>query len=169
MTWTRLFVSAAWLVLALPAGASARAALSRAAKPDSESLTPVVRTEAQWKAILSPWQYHVMREEGTDIQFTGTLWNNHKKGIYRCSACGLSLFSSDNKFESGTGWPSFWQPLFASHLRKTAVDPAALEFGYELKCARCGGHLGHVFDDGPRPTGLRYCIDGSALRFEAAR
>ena len=124
----------------------------------------MVKTNAEWKKILTPAQYNILREAGTEQAYTGKYWNNHQKGIYVCAGCGQELFSSSTKFESGTGWPSFWAPI-----RKGAVDVAEdTSLGMdrtEVLCSRCGGHLGHVFDDGPQPTGKRYCMDGVALRF----
>ena len=128
----------------------------------------VVKSKEEWKKILSPEQYHVLREQGTEIAFTGKYWNNHAKGIYRCAACGLPLFSSDTKFESGTGWPSFWAPIAENHVRKATDESFGMERD-EVQCARCGGHLGHVFDDGPAPTGLRYCLDSVSLQFVPAK
>jgi peptide-methionine (R)-S-oxide reductase len=125
----------------------------------------VQKTEAEWRELLTPEQFHVMREGGTDRPFTGSLVNNHEDGVYRCAACDTPLFKSDTKFESGSGWPSFW----------TAVSPDAVEtledtsYGMkriEARCAKCGAHLGHVFPDGPKPTGLRYCMNSTSLGFE---
>ncbi|MFI5371736.1 MAG: peptide-methionine (R)-S-oxide reductase MsrB [Candidatus Eisenbacteria bacterium] len=135
-----------------------------AAHVDKPTWKPVVKTEAEWKKILTPEQYRVLREKGTEIAFTGRYWNEHKKGTYRCAGCGLELFSSDTKFESGTGWPSFWQPITKLNVREISDHTLGME-RVEVDCARCGGHLGHVFDDGPAPTGLRYCINSVSLTF----
>jgi peptide-methionine (R)-S-oxide reductase len=125
----------------------------------------VVKTDAEWKKLLTPEQYRVLRQKGTEIAFTGAYWNQHASGIYRCAACGLTLFDSKQKFDSGTGWPSFWAPIERSHV-ELASDTIGGVFGDEVTCARCGGHLGDVFDDGPPPTHLRYCIDSVSLKFE---
>jgi peptide-methionine (R)-S-oxide reductase len=154
----------ALVALAL-AGPLARAA---ATKPAADVIVPVVRTDAEWAKLLTPEQFRILRQAGTELAFTGKYWNNHAKGTYLCAACGLPLFSSATKYESGTGWPSFWQPIAPNHV-VTAVDTSFGEDRTEVKCARCGGHLGHVFDDGQRPTGLRYCMNSAALRFIPSR
>ena len=128
-------------------------------------LKPIRRSNAEWKKLLTAEQYYVMRREGTERAFTGKYWNNKKPGIYRCAGCGLPLFASDTKFESGTGWPSFYQPLDERFVEKR-VDRKLFFPRVEVHCVRCKSHLGHVFDDGPRPTGLRYCLNSVALTFE---
>jgi peptide-methionine (R)-S-oxide reductase len=133
----------------------------------SEESDTVVRTEAEWRAALTPEQYHVLREKGTERPFTGILTENHDTGEYHCAACGAMLFMSGAKFDSGCGWPSFMLPADS----KAVVEHEDSSFGMrriEVTCARCGGHLGHVFPDGPRPTGLRYCINSASLTFERA-
>jgi peptide-methionine (R)-S-oxide reductase len=126
----------------------------------------IVKSNQEWKKELPAETYHVMREAGTERPFRNEYFNNHEKGTYVCAACGLELYGSDAKFESGTGWPSFWKPIAQSHVD---VNKDADGERDEVKCARCGGHLGHVFDDGPKPTGLRYCMNSAAMKFVPAK
>jgi peptide-methionine (R)-S-oxide reductase len=124
----------------------------------------IVKTDSEWKKSLTPEQYGVLRQQGTERAFSGKYWDNHAKGTYVCAACGLELFSSETKFESGTGWPSFYQPIHPENIG-TTEDNSFLMRRVEVHCPRCGGHLGHVFEDGPKPTGLRYCINSVSLSF----
>jgi peptide-methionine (R)-S-oxide reductase len=126
----------------------------------------VTKSDAEWKTQLSPAAYEVLRHEATEAPFSSPLNNEHRKGIFACAGCALDLYSSETKFDSGTGWPSFWKPLDNAVLTK--VDNSLFMTRTEVHCRRCGGHLGHVFDDGPRPTGLRYCMDGVAMVFKPA-
>ena len=130
----------------------------------AQGVKKVTRTNEEWKRILNPDQYKVTREKGTEAPFSSPLNEIHEQGIFECVACELPLFSSAAKFDSGTGWPSFWQPIAKENVREE-VDKSLWETRTEVLCARCDSHLGHVFDDGPRPTGLRYCMNGVALKF----
>ena len=123
------------------------------------------KSEEEWKTCLSPTEFHILREKGTEIAFTGKLLYNKKKGVYACAGCGNELFSSETKFESGTGWPSFYKPI-AENKIELKPDNNFMMHRTEVLCKKCGGHLGHVFDDGPEPTGRRYCINSMSLHFK---
>ena len=124
----------------------------------------VAKTDAEWRQELTPAQYHVLREKGTERAFTGEYAHSKNQGVYHCAGCGQTLFRSDEKFESGTGWPSFWAPVEGSV--ETETDTSYGMRRTEVLCSACGGHLGHLFDDGPRPTGLHYCINSAALKLD---
>ena len=136
--------------------------------PTAQDLMPIekiVKSEEEWKAQLSPAQYSVLRQKGTERAGSSALLQEHRRGVFVCAACGLPLFGSDAKFESGTGWPSFTKPFLPEAI-VTAKDRSWFMERDEVRCARCGGHIGHVFDDGPAPSGLRYCMNGVALKFQ---
>ena len=125
-------------------------------------------TDADWKRQLTKEEFYILRQEGTEAPYTGDLLKNHREGTYHCAACGLALFNSDAKFESNTGWPSFFQTIYKKNVVEKA-DRSLAEERVEVECARCGSHIGHVFDDGPKPTGLRYCMNSVALKFKEAK
>ncbi|MFN8611060.1 MAG: peptide-methionine (R)-S-oxide reductase MsrB [Vulcanimicrobiota bacterium] len=156
--WKSICLAAALLV----AGCAAR---TGSAQTPGHHQFPLSRSEEEWKKQLSPEQYQILRRKETERAFTGEYYNNHDKGQYSCAGCGQLLFTSEDKFESGTGWPSFVRPAADNAVLEEADHSWGME-RVEVQCANCGGHLGHVFEDGPKPTGLRYCINSASLRFK---
>ncbi len=136
---------------------------ARSAEGSKAMSDKVVKSDEEWRKILTPEQFHILRERGTERAFTGAYWKSHDKAVYLCAACGKELFSSEHKFDSGTGWPSFTAPIDKRAV-ETGADNSHGMTRDEVRCSRCGGHLGHVFPDGPRPTGLRYCINSASLK-----
>lgn len=150
------------------AAAAAQLKTFSVAKGEYVMTEEVIKSAADWKKILSPEQFRILRKKGTERAFSGQYWNNHAHGVYQCAGCGLDLFGSEDKFESGTGWPSYTRPVAPENI-STEPDNSLFTRRTEVLCRRCGGHLGHVFDDGPQPTGKRYCINSGALNFVASR
>lgn len=140
------------------------AAVGLATQKAAAETFEVVHSDEEWRKLLSPEAYSVLRREGTEYPYTSPLEQEHRKGSFACAGCGQALFSSETKFDSGTGWPSFYQPI-RPEVVGTRIDGALMMTRTEVHCARCGGHLGHVFEDGPPPTGLRYCMNGVAMTF----
>lgn len=152
--------AAALVIGVLPKFTASTALVSNAS---AEEVFEVTHSDSEWRAMLSPEQYEILRKEGTERAYSSPLNNEHREGLFVCAGCNLPLFSSKTKFDSGTGWPSFWTPL--DNAVATRQDRSLGVVREEVHCRRCGGHLGHVFDDGPKPTGLRYCMNGLALTF----
>ncbi|HLK99594.1 MAG TPA: peptide-methionine (R)-S-oxide reductase MsrB [Myxococcaceae bacterium] len=152
------------VAIAAGAGEQKAAGSEKAPAPGAASTDKVSKSQAEWKKQLTPEQFHILREKGTERAFSGKYHATKDAGVYHCAGCGQALFASDHKFDSGTGWPSYWQPVTPSAVT-LHEDKSWFMTRTEVVCSRCGGHLGHVFDDGPQPTGLRYCINSASLSF----
>ena len=164
----RRFIGLLGVILVLLGGPSCvQEPLHAKPKAKDKKATPakIQKTQAQWREQLTPQQFHILREKGTERAFSGAYWNEKRLGEYRCAGCNALLFASDTKFKSGTGWPSFYAPS-AKEAITVEEDRSLGVVREEILCAQCGGHLGHVFDDGPKPTGLRYCVNSASLKFE---
>jgi len=153
-----------------PSHTSTMAKVRNSSKPDSSKINgenmsdKVIKSDEEWKEVLSPEEYRILREKGTERAFTGKYWDHHELGTYICAACGTELFESDTKFDSGCGWPSYFEPIDSSRIIYKDDSSYGMK-RTEVMCAKCDGHLGHVFDDGPPPTGLRYCINSGSMKF----
>jgi len=157
-------VLGAFAVLSRVSGAESLLPSTQGESSKQKGIEKVIKTDAEWKQLLTPEQYNIMRQKGTEAAYSSPLNDMHEKGTFACAACELPLFSSTTKFDSGTGWPSFWAPIKKQNVREQ-VDNSLGMTRTEVLCARCDAHSGHVFDDGPKPTGLRYCMNGVALKF----